>query len=84
MDTSGYQTRFHPPKEKNVGGSPDSVGLYFIFFLLEHPLKVAPVLCLPPALAVRYVVGLSVGQTLAVACAVRAYPGTAARPVSYD
>jgi cyclopropane fatty-acyl-phospholipid synthase-like methyltransferase len=70
MDSSGYSTRFHPPKEKNVGGSPDVIGLYFIFFLLEHPLKVIPVLCFPPALILHYLLGLSIGQTLATACGI--------------
>jgi len=62
MDSSGYQTRFQPPKERNVNGQTH--GLYFIFFLLEHPFSAIPLVSLLPALALYLALGLSPLQLL--------------------
>ena len=63
MDASGYKTRYAPPNERHAGGLPDWLGLYFIFFLLEHPAKVATVAAGLPALGLASVLGLTWLQT---------------------
>lgn len=50
MDSGGYKERTFNPKEKCVNGATH--GLYFIFFMLEHPLTVIPSLCTPVALGI--------------------------------
>jgi hypothetical protein len=64
MDSQGYRNRFHPPLEKNVGGTQ---GLNFIFLLLQYPTTLIPLVCLVPAAIVGNLLGLSIIQTLASA-----------------
>ena len=67
MDASGYAMRFHPPLEKNVGGTQ---GLNFIFLLLQYPTTLIPAICLATAAALGFALGLSIVQTIALAVAV--------------
>jgi len=67
MDSHGYSTRFHPPLEKNVGGTQ---GLNFIFLLLQYPATLIPFVCLMPASVLGYLFELSIIQIFAAALCV--------------
>ena len=67
MDASGYSSRFHPPLEKNVGGTQ---GLNFIFLLLQYPTTLIPAVCLVPAVVIGLYLDISVAQIVATAVAI--------------
>jgi hypothetical protein len=67
MDSHGYATRFHPPLEKNVGGTQ---GLNFIFLLLQYPTTLIPAVCLIPAVVVGLWLDFSIIQIIATAVAI--------------
>ena len=67
MDKAGYAKRFHPPLEKNVGGTQ---GLNFIFLLLQYPTTLIPAVCLFSAVLIGFALDLTVVQILATAVGV--------------
>jgi len=67
MDSQGYAKRFHPPLEKNVGGTQ---GLNFIFLLLQYPTTLIPAVCLVPGMVLGQLCGLSIIQIIATAVAI--------------
>lgn len=67
MDSGGYSERTFNPREKNVDGQTH--GLYFIFFLLEHPLTAIPPLSCLPALVIMQFMPLDITTFLAISLA---------------